>query len=131
MIANRWRKQLDKKGMSQADLARQSGQYAAMVSHIVSGAAAPLTREDAERMCAAIGCKLEDVYDDDVIRVLYGRCETQKQPKPKKQDTRVRLAPGVWDKLYARANNLGMDISQYVNHLLIAKGGIDDAEIDE
>lgn len=126
MIENKWRKQLAKAGISQAEFSKKSGVYPAMVSHIISGAAAPITKAGADRMCNVLGCDISDVYSSEVIRVLYGEVGNEKSVKQRKIDTRVRLAAGVWERLTERARELGMDASQYANHLLMGRLGIDD-----
>ena len=119
MIVNKWKKYIDRKGISQAELSRQTGVYAAIISYTVNGMAHPPTKEEAERMCDALGCKLTDVYSADTIKFLYDIEVPQPKPRKRKPDTRVRIDPSVHSVLTEHAEKAGMELPIYVNRILI------------
>lgn len=119
MIKNLWRKMIERSNMTQNSFADAVGIPPPTMSMIVKGFAAPMTLEQANEMCAALRCKLTDVYSAEIINALYNERIEPKKPKPKRVDTRVKLDPSVFAVLQEQAIKSGTELPMYVNKLLV------------
>ena len=79
-IKNRWRSVLDRKGVTQAQVAEMAGCSKPFMSHVANGLAV-LPEDALSRVCAEIGAEMEQIYPEDVLCGIYGKPAQRKKQK--------------------------------------------------
>lgn len=79
-IKNRWRSVLDRKGVTQAQIAEMVGCSKPFMSHVANGLAV-LPEEALDKVCATIGVEMEQIYPEDVLCGIYGKPAERKVRK--------------------------------------------------
>ena len=78
VIKNRWRTILNAKGITQADAASMAGIAPSVFSGVVNGSAV-LEYDDLTAACAALKTEPSNVYDAELLSVLYGVEQKKKE----------------------------------------------------
>ena len=86
-IKNRWRSVLDRKGVTQAQIAEMTGLSKPFMSHVVNGLAV-LPEDALSIVCEKIGVEMEQIYPEDVLCGIYGKPE---QRKARREIANVKL----------------------------------------
>lgn len=113
MVSTGWKKALDKCGRSQRSTAQALSVNLAELSMVVQGRAF-LTPEKFDRACELLDCRPTDLYDADVLALMYG-----KAGKPKrKRGVRVELDEDMDSMVTAWAEQNDTTKTKMVNSIL-------------
>lgn len=86
-IKNKWRSVLDRKGVTQAQIAEMVGCSKPFMSHVANGLAV-LPEDALSVVCEKIGVEMEQIYPEDVLCGIYGKPE---QRKARREIANVKL----------------------------------------
>ena len=113
MVNTGWKKALDKCGRSQRSTAQALSVNIAELSMVVQGRAF-LTPEKFDRACELLDCRPTDLYEADVLSLMYG-----KAGKPKRRrGTRVELDEDMDNMVTAWAEQNDTTKTKMVNSIL-------------
>lgn len=116
MVSTGWKKQMDKCGHSQRSTAQALSVNIAELSMVAQGRAF-LTPEKFDRACELLGCRPTDLYEADVLSLMYGR-----GAKPqRKRGVRVELEPKQQEFVEQMAELEGKSKSRIVNDVIEEK----------
>ena len=86
-IKNRWKSVLERKGVTQAQIAEMTGLSKPFISGVVNGQSV-LSESALETVCERIGVDMEQIYPDSVLRGIYG---SDRERKARKEVVSVKL----------------------------------------
>lgn len=116
MVSTGWKKAIDKAGRSQRSTAQALSVNIAELSMVVQGRAF-LTPEKFDRACELLDCRPTDLYEADVLSLMYGR-----DAKPqRKRGLRVELEPKQKEFVEQMAEREGKSKSRIVNDVIEEK----------
>lgn len=120
MVSVRWRKMLERSGLSQRALAKKLGVNFAELNLVVQGRAF-LTPDKFKLACEYLDCVASDIYTYDVIEMMYGM---KPREKSEKRDVRVRLDEDVLALIDITAKHNHRSRTQTVNDILRRLGEV-------
>jgi DNA-binding Xre family transcriptional regulator len=126
MIQNRWKKMLEKSGITQAKMCDLLGVNSAVMSMAVCGIAM-LELDALDVACAALKCKPSDIYADKVLSAVYGLDDLT--PKKKRHATSsVRIPASVMSVVDTYANGWGMSRQAAVHELIMVGSAVSEVK---
>ena len=114
MVTTRWKKQIERSGRSQRSLAKALSVNVVEMSMVCQGRAF-LTPEKFKLACELLDCCASDIYQPDVISLIYGMAPSE---QTRKRGLRVELEPKQQEFVEWMAEREGKSKSRIVNEVI-------------
>lgn len=113
MVTTRWKKMIERSGRTQRSLASALSVNQAELSMVVQGRAF-LSPEKFKRACELLDCAASDIYQGDVVSLMYGMAPS----KQTKKEMRVRLEPDTMELVEFVADDEHLTKTQAANAII-------------
>lgn len=113
MVTTRWKKMIERSGRTQRSLASALSVNQAELSMVVQGRAF-LSPEKFKRACELLDCVASDIYQGDVVSLMYGMAPS----KQTKKEMRVRLEPDTMELVEFVADDEHLTKTQAANAII-------------